>query len=81
MKKQYEQPEAYLRDMLYEMDNISEFITGIKSSAELSKDRRSLYACVRSFEIMGEAAKHLPADFIKKHSGCLLYTSPSPRDS
>ncbi|MCX6772632.1 MAG: DUF86 domain-containing protein [Candidatus Micrarchaeota archaeon] len=67
MKKQFEKPEEYLRDMLSEIVKIEKFTKGIESGADLANDEKSLYACVRSFEIMGEAAKHISPDFRKKH--------------
>jgi len=80
MKKTVDAPEEYLQDILEEIGKIEEFTKGIRSAGQLVKDDKSLYACVRSFEIMGEAAKHILPDFRKKHPKIPWHDMVSMRD-
>ena len=45
-----------------------EFYIGDKSYAEFLKDSLIQDAIVRNLEIIGEAAKNIPPDYIKKHT-------------
>jgi len=44
------------------------------------KDEKTVYACVRSLEIMGEAAKRIPLEFRKKHPGVAWKEMTGMRD-
>ncbi len=49
-----------MHDILSSVDDIESFVEGI-SYEQFLKDRKTLNAVVRSFEIIGEATKHVPA--------------------
>ena len=51
----------YLVDILQSMAETSEFIGGM-SFAAFTQDRKTINAVVRSLEVLGEAAKHIPDD-------------------
>jgi len=44
------------------------------------KDEKTVYACVRSLEIIGEAAKRIPPEFRKKHPGVAWKEMTGMRD-
>jgi uncharacterized protein with HEPN domain len=52
--------KAYLEDILEAAGAAREFVTGMGKD-ELGRDRRTRDAVVRNLEIIGEAAKKLPA--------------------
>ncbi len=60
--------EDYLRDILNAMDKAEEFIGGMDLNA-FSKDDKSAFAVVRSLEIIGEAAKKIPATYRRRYTG------------
>lgn len=47
----------YLRDILQNMGFAEDFVGGL-SRQDLEKDTKTLYAVLRSIEVIGEAAKH-----------------------
>ena len=47
--------------------NISQFIAGMKW-AQFVQDQKTIYAVVRAFEIIGEAAKKVPPSVRKRHA-------------
>ena len=49
----------YLVDIQEASQNISRFISGMTWD-EFSQDQKTIYAVVRAFEIIGEAAKKVP---------------------
>ncbi len=49
----------YIRDMLENMQDIEEFVRGM-GYEQFSKDKKTINAVLRSIEIIGEAAKHVP---------------------
>lgn len=51
---------VYVEDILTEMDHAEAFAKGM-TLADIVSDPKTTYAPVRAFEIMGEAAKHVPA--------------------
>lgn len=51
----------YLRDILQSMRDAEEFTEGL-SYDEFSRDKKTFNAVVRAVEIIGEAAKHVPAE-------------------
>lgn len=53
---------AYYEDILVEIAHIGEFTAGILTEEEFSKSLQTVYACARSIEIIGEAAKNVPED-------------------
>lgn len=56
----------YLADIQEASQNISKFISGITRD-EFAKDQKTIYAVVRAFEIIGEAAKKIPLSVRKRH--------------
>ncbi len=56
----------YLEDMLQAIDRIEEYLTGL----DFSKFKQTYIvvdAIIRNFEILGEAAKNIPADIQQKY--------------
>ena len=53
-------PADYLRDMLRELDDIAAFTT--EGKTVFMVDARTRKAVIRSYEVIGEIAKRLPAD-------------------
>lgn len=47
--------------------NISQFIAGM-TWAQFAADQKTIYAVVRAFEIIGEAAKKVPPSVRKRHA-------------
>ena len=58
---------VYLMDILEEIKNSQSFLGRIASFEKFAKNRRAVYACSRSLEILGEAVKRMPGEFCKKH--------------
>ena len=58
-------PGDYLRDLLQELDDISAFSADGKDA--FMADVKTQKAVVRSYEIVGEIAKRLPADMRAAH--------------
>jgi len=56
----------YLVDIQEASQNISQFILGMTWD-EFSQDQKTIYAVVRAFEIIGEAAKKVPLSVRKRH--------------
>ncbi|ARJ67865.1 hypothetical protein WV31_20550 [Magnetospirillum sp. ME-1] len=52
----------YLADMLAYAEKARNFV-GTMTPGELSADERTYLATVRAIEIVGEAARHVPAEF------------------
>ena len=56
----------YLNDILESIADIRHF-TRDKTQKGLAKDKKTLYAVIRCFEILGEAVKKVPKDIKKKY--------------
>jgi len=56
----------YVEDILTSFEETQEFTQGLDFDA-FAKDRRTVNAVVRSLEVMGEAAKRIPAEIRKKY--------------
>ena len=56
----------YVRDILQNMRDAEEFIEGL-SYAEFAADKKTFNAVVRSLEVIGEAAKNVPAVVRRKY--------------
>ncbi len=52
---------VYLKDILTAIDSIQSFVAGMTFD-EFQADDKTVSAVVRKFEIIGEAAKHIPED-------------------
>jgi uncharacterized protein with HEPN domain len=61
MKHEY---EDYLRDMLENAEKALTFVQGL-DYAGFSKDDKAIYAVIRAFEIIGEAARQVPENMRK----------------
>lgn len=58
----------FLEDIVEAMRDIFEFIEDM-SFDDFDSDNKTASAVIRKLEIIGEAAKNLPADFTMKHEG------------
>lgn len=56
----------YLSDILDAIEKVAQFIQGM-TFEEFSKDDKTLFAVIRGFEIIGEAAKRIPASVRGRH--------------
>jgi uncharacterized protein with HEPN domain len=56
----------FLEDILTAMNRIAEYIDGY-SFIDFKRDYKTVDAVIRNFEIIGEAAKNLPAEIQKKY--------------
>ena len=56
----------YVRDILQNMQDAEEFIYGL-SYDQFAADKKTFNAAVRSIEVIGEAAKHVPAGVRQKY--------------
>jgi uncharacterized protein with HEPN domain len=63
MKREY---EDYLRDMLENTEKALSFVKGLDYEG-FRKDDKAVYAVIRAFEIIGEAARQIPEDIREKH--------------
>lgn len=57
----------YIQDILDSIKEVESFINGM-NIAEFVQDRKTVNAVIRSLEVIGEAAKKIPADIQKVHS-------------
>lgn len=51
----------YIKDIYDEIKNMEEFTDGV-SYEEFLNDTKTVYAVIRSFEVIGEAVKNIPSD-------------------
>ena len=56
----------YLTDIKDAAEHISQFVAGM-TWTQFSQDQKTIYAVVRAFEIIGEAAKKIPLAVRKRH--------------
>jgi uncharacterized protein with HEPN domain len=56
----------YVADILEAARHIEQFIDGM-TWTQFSQDQKTVYAVVRAFEIIGEAAKKIPLSVRKRH--------------
>jgi uncharacterized protein with HEPN domain len=56
----------YLNDIIIAITDIEEFTRGM-SYEVFSEDKKTSNAVIRSLEVLGEAAKHIPKSFRQKH--------------
>jgi len=56
----------YLEDILISMERIQEYIGGL-GFVQFKQNYMVVDAVVRNFEIIGEAAKHIPVQLVKKY--------------
>ncbi|MBM4353131.1 MAG: DUF86 domain-containing protein [Deltaproteobacteria bacterium] len=48
---------------------MQEFVASVSSFAQFKEDRKTVFAVVRAFELMGEATKSIPTPFRRRHPG------------
>lgn len=58
--------QDYLRDILDSINDIENFIRGMNLE-EFKRDKKTMYAVVRSIEVIGEATKKIPRALKDKH--------------
>ena len=58
----------YLQDIIDAMDAAEEFTSDMEYD-EFAADKKTVYAVIRSMEIIGEAVKNIPGDERKKYPG------------
>ncbi len=58
----------YLQDVIDSMDAAEEFISDMEYD-EFAADKKTVYAVIRSMEIIGEAVKNIPEAARKKYPG------------
>lgn len=63
MKRDY---RLYIDDLLEAVKKIEKYVEGI-SFDEFSQDSKAIDAVIRNFEIIGEAAKHIPQEVREKY--------------
>ena len=56
----------YLADMRTAITEVEEFVAGMDYAA-FAADKKTVNAVIRSLEVLGEAAKHIPAPLRKKY--------------
>ncbi len=56
----------YLRDIIEQVENIEEFIEGMDYE-EFKADKKTVYAVIRCFEVIGEAVKKIPEEIKKRY--------------
>lgn len=56
----------YLDDIMTAIDEVDDFIHGMTFD-DFTMDRKTVNAVIRSFEVLGEATKHIPTTFRNKH--------------
>lgn len=57
----------YLADIQEASQHIMQFMAGM-TRAQFAQDQKTIYAVVRAFEIIGEAAKKIPVSVRKRHA-------------
>lgn len=66
MSRKDQEITDYLSDILTSIVEIEEFLQGMTYES-FASDKKTVNAVIRSLEVLGEAAKHLPTSFRKKH--------------
>jgi uncharacterized protein with HEPN domain len=56
----------YLNDIITAIADVEEFTHGMSYETFVS-DKKTVNAVIRSLEVIGEATKHIPASFRKRH--------------
>lgn len=69
-----------VREILGEIARISVFIEGISSERELVRDEKTLYATIRSLEVIGEATKRIGRKFRNRFPGVAWQDMAGMRD-
>ncbi len=56
----------YLKDIYDSITALEEFVKGMNLK-KFTKDRKTVFAAIRCFEVIGEATKNIPRAFRNKH--------------
>jgi len=56
----------YIEDIITAIADVADFTHGM-SFEMFASDKKTVNAVIRCLEVLGEAAKHIPASFRKKH--------------
>jgi uncharacterized protein with HEPN domain len=56
----------YLEDMEDMLRKLQEFVQGMTFN-EFMEDSKTVFAVIRAFEVLGEAAKHIPPEYRNEH--------------
>jgi len=67
MKEKERDYRDYLNDIFEEITNIMDFVRGFEYE-DFVRDKKTINAVIRSIEVIGEAAKNMPADFKEKYN-------------
>ncbi len=59
----------FFEDIFRETENILSFTHGMSDAEDLIDNKMAGYACVRSLEVIGEAAKNISAETRRRHPG------------
>lgn len=62
----YRDYRHFLADMAESSAAVVEFVTGL-TFEQFAADKKTVSAVIRQLEILGEAAKNIPADFKSRH--------------
>ncbi len=62
MKESARLEKDYFQDMEAEISNLISFTKGIKTFEAFNDDQKTVYACLRSLEVIGEAAKCISSE-------------------
>ncbi len=66
----------YLRDILDNAKKASDFMKGMTED-NFIRDERTVFAVIRALEVVGEAAKKIPAPIIQEFKASKLLIMPS----
>lgn len=57
----------YLEDIVTQIGKLEQFVRNINSFEEFQQNEMAVYACIRAFEIIGEAVKQVPDNVRQKY--------------
>ena len=57
----------YIEDVVHQIEKLEEFTGNIPTFEDFQQNDIVVYACIRAFEIMGEAVKHVPDGIRQKY--------------
>lgn len=57
----------YIEDVISQIEKIEEFVSNINDFNDFRQNEMVVYACIRAFEMMGEAVKHVSVDIRKAY--------------
>jgi len=58
--------KVFLEHILEAVENIENFVKGIKTQEEFASDKKTRDAVLRNFQVIGEAANNLDEDLLNK---------------